>query len=322
MKKIFLVLLSIFLLSGCKDVKLKDGENAVVTFKEGGISSNELYDVLKESYGAQSLMNLIDKKLLDSKYEVTPEERAYISEQVKEAKAAAKEMNADFDLYLSYYYGVNSQKEYENQLSLTYKRNLWVEDYAVESVTEKQIEEYYDSKIVGDMEASHILITVDVEEDATEKEKSDAEKKASDKAKDIIAKLKKGQKFEDLAKKYSEDEKTADKGGSLGKVNKDDVNEYVYDALVDLKVGKYTTTPVKSTYGYHIVMKKAQDEKPELTDELKEEIKNTIASEMALEPSFTFTALKALREQNEMTFVDTGLEKAFNELLESYQTQY
>lgn len=322
MKKIFLVLLSIFLLSGCKDVKLKDGENAVVTFKEGGISSNELYDVLKESYGAQSLMNLIDKKLLDSKYEVTPEERAYISEQVKEAKAAAKEMNADFDLYLSYYYGVNSQKEYENQLSLTYKRNLWVEDYAVESVTEKQIEEYYDSKIVGDMEASHILITVDVEEDSTEKEKSDAEKKASDKAKDIIAKLKKGQKFEDLAKKYSEDEKTADKGGSLGKVNKDDVNEYVYDALVDLKVGKYTTTPVKSTYGYHIVMKKAQDEKPELTDELKEEIKNTIASEMALEPSFTFTALKALREQNEMTFVDTGLEKAFNELLESYQTQY
>ena len=43
MKKIFLLLLSLFLLAGCKDVKLTNGENALVTFKEGGISSDELY---------------------------------------------------------------------------------------------------------------------------------------------------------------------------------------------------------------------------------------------------------------------------------------
>ena len=322
MKKLFLVLLSIFLLTGCKDVKLANGENAVVTFKEGAISSDDLYEVLKESYGASNIMNLMDKYLLDKKYETTAKETAYINQEVKNAKEQAKEMNADFDLYLSYYYGVNSEKEFKEQLSLTYKRGLWTEEYAKESVTDKQVKEYYEEEIVGDMEASHILITIDVDDDATESEKDKAEKEAYNKAKDIIAKLKKGQDFSELAKKYSEDEDTAKDGGNLGKVNKDDLNEKVFDALVDLKVGKYTKTPVKSTYGYHIIYKKSQDEKPELTDELTNEIKDTIGSELAATSSFGLKALKALREQNEMKFVDTNLEKAFNELIESYELQY
>ena len=45
MKKTILVLASILLLTGCS-TKLSNGENAVVTFKEGGISSNDLYKVL------------------------------------------------------------------------------------------------------------------------------------------------------------------------------------------------------------------------------------------------------------------------------------
>lgn len=322
MKKLFLVLLSIFLLTGCRDVKLANGENAVVTFSEGAISSDELYSVLKESYGASNIMSLIDKYLLDKKYETTTSETSYINQEVKNAKGQAKEMNADFDLYLNYYYGVNSEKAFKEQLSLTYKRALWTEEYAKESVTDKQIKEYYEEEIVGDMQASHILITIDVDDDATEKEKDQAEKDAYNKAKDIIAKLKKGQDFAELAKKYSEDDDTADKGGDLGKVNKEDLNEKVFDALVDLKVGKYTKTPVKSTYGYHIIYKKSQDEKPELTDELTDEIKETIGSELSQTASFGLKALKALREQNEMKFVDTNLEKSFNELIENYELQY
>ena len=52
-KKIFFVLACVFLLAGCNNVKLTNGENAVVTFTEGGISSDELYKSLKESYGAE-----------------------------------------------------------------------------------------------------------------------------------------------------------------------------------------------------------------------------------------------------------------------------
>ena len=124
-KKIFFVLACVFLLAGCNNVKLTNGENAVVTFTEGGISSDELYNSLKESYGAERLMNLIDSKLLNEKYETTTEEKSYINQTVKSTKEAAKKVNADFNLYLTYYYGLKNESEFRDYLSLNYKRSLW-----------------------------------------------------------------------------------------------------------------------------------------------------------------------------------------------------
>ena len=147
MKKIFLLLLSLFLLAGCKDVKLTNGKNALVTFKEGGISSDELYQELKETYGAEKLMNLIDMHLLEKLYETDNDEKAYVNQTVKTTKKTAKDMNADFDLYLQYYYGIKSESEFRDYLSLNYKRDLWTQDYAEEEVTEKQIQQYYEKEV-------------------------------------------------------------------------------------------------------------------------------------------------------------------------------
>ena len=61
----------------------------------------------------------------------------------------------------------------------------------------------YNDKIVGNIEASHILITADYEDDATDEEKAEAEKKALEQAKEIIAKLNNGEDFATLAKEYS-----------------------------------------------------------------------------------------------------------------------
>ena len=319
-KKVFLVLACIFLLAGCNGVKLTNGENAVVTFNEGGISSEELYKSLKKSYGAEKLMNLIDTKLLGEKYKTDASEKAYVNQAVKTAKESAKKLNADFDLYLQYYYGLSSESEFRDYLSLSYKRNLWVQDYAEEEVTEKQIQQYYDEEVVGDIEASHILITVNTKENATEEEKKEAEQKAYDKAKEVIEKLKKGEDFSKLAKEYSKDSTTSDKGGSLGKINTGDYADEVFETLKNLKDGSYSTSPVKSSNGYHILYRKSQDKKPELNDELTEKIKTTIGSEIAKESGFSVKALKALREKNEMKILDTDLNKDF-ETLVNRQTQ-
>ena len=314
MKKTFLVLASILLLTGCS-VKLSNGENAVVTFKEGGISSNDLYKVLKDNYGAKYLMDLIDTKLLKDIYKTDN------NETIKSAKKQAKKLNADFDTYLSYYYGVKDEDAYRDYLSLNYKRSLWTEDYAKESVTEKQINEYYENEYVGDMEVSHILITIDANNNSSEDEKKEAEEKALNTAKEVIKALDKGEKFEDLAKKYSKDEDTANKGGSLGKINVGDYTTEVVNAAKDLEVGKYTTTPVKSSYGYHIVYLKNQDKKSELNDDVTDKIKTIIGNEIAQESNFYVKALKALREKNEMKFKDTALEKEFNKLVTQYENQ-
>lgn len=320
-KKIFLVLACVFLLAGCNGVKLTNGENAVVTFNEGGISSEELYQSLKEAYGAEKLMNLIDTKLLNEKYETDSTEKSYVNQAVKSTKEAAEKLNADFELYLQYYYGVSSESEFRDYLSLSYKRNLWVQDYAEEEVTEKQINQYYDEEVVGDIEASHILITVDSKEDATEKEKKEAEQKAYDKAKEVIDKLKNGEDFSKLAKEYSKDSTTADKGGSLGKINTGDYANEVFEALKNLKDGSYSTSPVKSSYGYHIVYRTSQEDKPELNDDLTKKIRTTIGKEKANETGYSIKALKALREKNNMKFEDAELEKAFEKLIQQQENQ-
>ena len=79
------------------------------------------------------------------------------------------------------------------------------------------------------------------------------------------------------------------------------------DALRTLKDGNYTTSPVKSSYGYHILYRKSIDAKPELNDELTEKIKTSVGEEIAKEDGFSAKALKALREQNEMKIIDTDL---------------
>ena len=74
-----------------------------------------------------------------------------------------------------------------------------------------------------------------------------------DEAKAIIASLKKGGKFDEIAKKQSKDPGSGTKGGDLDWAN---ANSYVPEfsgALVKLNKGQLTDVPVKSQFGYHVI---------------------------------------------------------------------
>jgi peptidyl-prolyl cis-trans isomerase C len=74
-----------------------------------------------------------------------------------------------------------------------------------------------------------------------------------DEAKDLIAKIKGGAKFEDLAKQHSKDPGSGAKGGDLDWAP---ANTYVAefgDALKKLNKGEMTETPVKTQFGWHII---------------------------------------------------------------------
>ena len=75
---------------------------------------------------------------------------------------------------------------------------------------------------------------------------------SEDVAKDIIAKLKKGEKFADLAKQ-SKDPGSKDKGGELGWSTPNAYVKPFAEALTKLKKGELTETPVKSDFGYHVI---------------------------------------------------------------------
>jgi peptidyl-prolyl cis-trans isomerase C len=74
-----------------------------------------------------------------------------------------------------------------------------------------------------------------------------------DEAKALIAQIKGGAKFEDLAKKNSKDPGSGEKGGDLDFAKPDSYVPEFSAALTKLKNGEMTDTPVKSQFGYHII---------------------------------------------------------------------
>ncbi len=73
-----------------------------------------------------------------------------------------------------------------------------------------------------------------------------------DEAKSIIEKLKKGEKFEDLAK-VSKDPGSAAKGGELDWAGPDSYVKPFSEAMTKLEKGKFTETPVQSQFGWHVI---------------------------------------------------------------------
>jgi len=96
----------------------------------------------------------------------------------------------------------------------------------------------------------------------------------------IIAQLKAGANFEDLAKAKSKDPGSAKNGGDLGWVSDKSLVPEFSKAMVQLKNGQTSDKPVKSQFGYHIIkMVDARDVKVPSFEELKDQLKQMIASD-------------------------------------------
>jgi len=76
---------------------------------------------------------------------------------------------------------------------------------------------------------------------------------SEDEAKKLLADLKAGAKFEDLAKKSSKDTGSAENGGDLGFAKPDTYVPEFAAALAKLQKGQTTDAPVKTQFGYHII---------------------------------------------------------------------
>ena len=300
-KKLFGLVLIALLATGCATSHLENGKESVVTFNEGGISAEDLFDVLKDKYGSQELITLIDSELLSKEYKETSEETKYINDVIASLKSSYGE---NFEAAIQSYYGVKDENAFKEYIRLAYRRQKWEKDFAKSEVTDTEINDYYNNVAIGDIEASHILIKVNSEDD---------DAKALQTAKDIIAKLDKGEDFAALAKEYSEDASNSENGGSLGYFNyKDHFDKNFMEAAVALEVGKYTKTPVKSQYGYHIIYKTNQKEK-DILENVKNDIINIIADEkIDANESYMTTALIGLRNKYNMKITDSDLSSEYS----------
>jgi peptidyl-prolyl cis-trans isomerase C len=163
--------------------------------------------------------------------------------------------------------GLDASEDYKAQLELARQsiliRELFANFQKKNPVTDAEIKAEYDKFVAAnggkEYRARHILV---------EKE---------DEAKTLLADLKKGAKFEDLAKKASKDPGSGANGGDLDWAAAASYVPEFSNAMVKLEKGQMTDAPVKSQFGFHIIrvddvreaqLPKLDEVKPQISQQL------------------------------------------------------
>ena len=139
--------------------------------------------------------------------------------------------------------GVAKRAEVQQQIELNRAEliaNAQIGEYIrAHPVNDAEIQKEYEraKQLTGDREyrARHILVA------------------SEDEAKAVIADLKKGQKFDEIAQKRSIDEGSRPKGGDLDWNVPGNFDKAFSDAMVKLEKGRMTDAPVRSRFGFHVI---------------------------------------------------------------------
>lgn len=288
---------------------LKDGTQPVAEIHGYTVTANDLYEDMKDVYSISSLLDKIDNKILEEKYPETDEMNDELKQQAESYYSAYKQYyKMDKETFLSNN-GFGSEKAFLEYLRLQYRRNKYAEDYIKTLISDKEVEKYYEDKVYGDINTKHILVKVD--SSASDEDK----KKAEDLAKEIISKLNNGKSFDDVKEEYKDQITYEELGYKSYNAN---LESAYMEAMQKLENNSYSKEPVKTSYGYHVIYRIDQKEKPALED-VKEEIIDSLVSEKKSEDkNISYVALDKMREESGLKFSDTVLEKKYN----TYMSQY
>lgn len=205
----------------------------VVTSNAQQIKENILDNMVKE--------NLIIQKAKD--YNISVDDKSITDEVNKQVQSTIKAMGNE-DAFKKRLAELKMTEDDYKQLV----RNNTIIDKVYQNVTkdvkvtDQEITNYYYehqydyTEKPNTLNVSHILV------------------KTVDDAKKVEAELKKGAKFEELAKKYSIDPGSKDKGGNLGNIayNDENYDKTFLSNAIALPVNKISA-PVQTQFGYHII---------------------------------------------------------------------
>ncbi|MCI6848227.1 MAG: peptidylprolyl isomerase [Erysipelotrichaceae bacterium] len=290
---------------------LKDGTQPIATLNEKTITADDLYENMKSYYSVNVLLNEIDDIILSKKYKETDE----MNEEIKstaEYYYSMYEKQAGYtkEQFLSEY-GFASEDSFLDNLRLDYRRNKYYEEYVLSLITDKEVEKYYKDDVFGDVDSKHILVSV-----AKDDKEGLSDEEAKKLANEIIKKLDSGTSWDDVVKEYKDQITSEDLGYNAFNASLE--SAYLKECK-DLKVGTYSKSPVLTSYGYHIVYKKAQKDKPEL-DSVKDDVKDILAKEKKEnDTNLYYKALIKLRADSKLEFNDTKLKDEYKTYVNKYE---
>ena len=210
-------------------------------------------------------MDSLSLQLQSTGRPITPE----VQEQMRQHLIALEVFTQEADKL-----GLSSSDEFKAQMELarqTVLANQLIKEFEKKNaITDELLKAEYDKFAAAnggkEIKARHIL--VDKEADATA----------------IIASLKKGAKFEEIAKKRSKDTGSGSKGGDLDWANPSSYVPEFSAALQALKKGQLTDKAVKTQFGFHIIrvddvrdikLPTFDEVKPQIADQMKQDKRGT-----------------------------------------------
>jgi len=189
---------------------------------------------------------------------VTPELEQRVREEVVLREVFAQEAEKR---------GVAASADYRNQMELARQTILIRELFA----------DYQKKNPVSDAEAKAEYDKFKAQASGTEYRASHILVEKEDEAKALIAQIKGGAKFEDLARKSSKDPGSGERGGDLDFAKPDAYVPEFGKAMAALKKGEMTDAPVKSQFGWHIIrLDDTREAQFPAFDEVKDQIKQRL----------------------------------------------
>jgi len=172
-------------------------------------------------------------------------------------------------------------------------------------VTDDEVDKYYGEnkdklfKLPEQVKASHILIKVEV--DSASHDTASAKQKAREKAESVYREATTGADFADLARKYSSDPGTKDKGGDLGFFSRGRMVKEFEETAFSLKTDEISK-PVETKFGYHVikVIDRKDESYREFDDKIKAELRARLRKEK--EKGKAQNYVKDLRDKSSLVF--------------------
>lgn len=313
-----LLIINIVLVVMGHKVKLSNGNEVIASIDGKDYTAEQLFETLKERYGKDVLISLIDEHISDKELD---------EKDLKEAKEEAKEyiesIKSQYESSGYKWEEVLTQYGYENEDTLlneylvSVKQQFVVSKEIEKDLTEEDIKKYYDENIYGTYTVKHILVKPATTDEMSDEEKAAAEEAAKNKAQEAINKYAEGTDWATLVNEYSEDEASKESEGLIENFTKGDVVDSFFNASIALKDNEYTNEPVKSDYGYHVILKVSSTEKESLEDS-KDDIVSALVNEKLSSDQNLYRDIWVKVRNNyklsiEDTVIKSSYEKSINE---------
>ncbi len=297
---------------------LKNGEQPVVKVAGKTYTADNLYKRMKDHYSVSQLLDEIDNDILTKKYPETDEMK-------KEVKSTAENY---INMYKQYYNyteeqflsanGFSSHDAYLDYLMLDNRRKKYEEEYVEKNLTDKEIEKYYNDNVYGDIKCEHVLVEVASEDSSTTSSSKSNKLKDEDAkklAQEIIDKINDGTSWKDIQKEYK-DKVTYE---NLGYQSWDsDLEASFKDSLKKMDNKSYSTEPVKTSYGYHVIYRESQKKTPTLKQTKKKIIEKLVDEKIKNDSNLLYKALISLRKDKKINFSDTDMKAKYDAYIKQY----